>query len=307
MKHAREVVDELPLWFWLEKFAVVKPSDRTWFDRIQATKMTKYAFGAPDPRRFEVIARFVGWLFFFDDGYPENALAQDPAAFRLLQMQYAKLLGGDLSAGPQDSFGKSLADILKSAQQLAPRDWLLRLGQSTISYFDGCEIESVMRTRKTPLGFQSFFWFRERSIGVYPMVDCIEFTSDRYLTPEDVANPSVQGLRRAGTMCAALDNDLFSARKESRERAAFNSVLVYQREHQVSFDVAFEAVVAIRNQVHDDLEVFQDICIRNASEGVKALVDGIPVWLEGNCQWSMETPRYNEHKLKIEPFAIHAP
>lgn len=287
---------------WLAQFGVVGPHNRRWLERIQCGKLAAYSFGYGGHARARLCADLISWLFLFDDAYAEGSLATQTGSLRRQHARYDALLAGDLSAAPANAFGRSLADLFQRLFAVAPRSWVLRLGASVRGYLDGCELETTFRARGVTPTLEAYLFFRDRSIGVYPMLDMIEFAQSAYVTADELRDPIVSALRHSGNLVIALTNDLYSSLKESSEAESFNAVLVHQRQHGVSREDAIRHVLALQTRLRNEFEHYAASLPVDASPGLLELPGGVRAWIEGNRQWSSETPRYNELTAVLEGY-----
>lgn len=279
------------VWAWLQRFSIAAGHQRAWVERIEVSRLCVYGFANTDPARVELIARLIAWLFLFDDACAERSADTGAGAVRERHQRLEGVLAGTQPA-PDTPFGQGLADILSEARRRAPVSWVRRLGASIRSYFDGCEVEATLRERKVAAGLEEYLWFRERSVGVDPMLDCVEFANGSFLAGPEARSPLVAGFRHQAKLVSALTNDLFSAEKERREAAAFNSVLVFERQHATSRSTAMEAIEALRQQHLHAMEHFA-AALEGASSQLAAFLEGTRVWIDGNHRWSAETRRYH--------------
>lgn len=287
---------------WLATAGVIDARSRKWLSRIQPAKLAAYAFPYAPLDRLRLCSDLIAWLFLFDDAYADGTLAENPFQLRAQHARYNPLLGGALDAAPSNPFGKSLAELLGRFGTLAPAEWVLRLGASIRLYLDGCELETSFRWKSHSPSLEAYLWYRDRSIGVYPMLDLVEFAANAYLTPAEAADPFVSALRRAANLTMALTNDLHSSPKEAEEAESFNAVLVTQRQQSLTLEQARQSVKALRDRFEGETNHYVACVTEVASPGLRALIKGIPIWEGGNRRWSSECPRYNELETLVEGF-----
>lgn len=287
---------------WLAAAGVIDERSRKWLSRIQPAKLAAYAFPYAPLERLRLCSDLIAWLFLFDDAYADGTLAENPFQLRSQHARYDPLLSGALESAPNNPFGKSLADMFRRFHGLAPASWVKRLGASIRLYLDGCELETSFRWKHTSPTLEAYLWYRDRSIGVYPMLDLVEFGANAYLSSAEAIDPFVLALRRAANLTMALTNDLHSSPKEAEEAESFNAVLVTQRQQQLSFEAAKKSVEDLRARFEHETNHYVAVVQEMASPGLKALIDGIPLWEAGNRRWSSECPRYNELEALVSGF-----
>jgi hypothetical protein len=287
---------------WLEKFRVVNAQTRRWIELTQPGKLAAYTFGHGGFERTRLASDLIAWLFLFDDAYADGMHSTNVLALQREHRRYDALLKGDFAAAPKNAFGQSLADLLRRFRATAPSSFVDRLGASIRLYLDGCELETSYRGQQRTPSIEGYSWYRDRSIGVYPMLDLIEYANDAYLTPHESRSPIVSALRRSASLLIAITNDVHSSRKEAMESESFNAVLVYQRQYNLARESAVESARALQERFRSEFEHFCDVCRPHASEGLLGLMAGVGIWEEGNERWSAECPRYNELSEPIDAF-----
>lgn len=266
---------------------------------IQPGKLAAYAFPRiPDVSTLKLCTDLIAWLFLFDDAFADGTCRKDPEGLAAIHRQFRGILHSHSRppgpvprrAGP---WVASLGELLTRFDAAAPRAWTLRLRKSIADYFRGCEAECEARTERRWPTSSEYLAFRDGSIGVYPMLDLIEFSSGIYFE----ASTSLEGLsncRRFAALALAVTNDIHSSRKESTENDSFNAVAVLEREYGVSRVIALE----MAQRLH---ELLRDACANSVAQAkaqhdVPALwsfEQGFEDWCNGNVRWSAECPRYN--------------
>jgi hypothetical protein len=270
---------------------------------IQPSRLAAYAFPrTPDIPTLALCTDLIAWLFLFDDEFADGRCRRDPETLAAIHRQFGGVLHAHTvppgAAMPRSTpWVTSLGELLGRFDEVAPRSWTTRLRRSIGDYFRGCEAECRVRAEGRWPASSEYLAFRDGSIGVYPMLDLIEFSSGVYFD----ASTEVQGLancRRFAALALAVTNDIYSSKKESKESDSFNAVAVLEREYSVSRAIALD----MAERLH---ELLRDACASSVAQAkgqheVPALVSfeqGFRDWCEGNLRWSTECPRYNAPKI----------
>jgi hypothetical protein len=287
------VMSEDELFDWFVTHRVVTESERLWLKQIRVSLLIHYTYSYGPRDLTDIVSKFAAWLFLIDDAYNENGYPDDPKALREQFRRFDALFNGDLNGAPDNPFGNSIADVFQAANHVAPKQWLLRFGHSIRSFFHGGELESAIRSQTMPLSIESYMTVREKSVGVYPMLDLIELTHGAYLTEAESISPEILALRKAAGLISGFDNDHYSARKEALEERPFNAIFIYQKQKKISYAAAINDMLELKQRYVDELALFTEICLRKPSDAVRKFVEGVNIWVTGNTRWSSESPRYN--------------
>lgn len=278
---------------------------------IQPSRLAAYAFPRiPDEPTLALCTDLIAWLFLFDDEFADGECRRDPEALGAIHRQFGGVLHAHTRPpGPplprSSAWVNSLGELLGRFDAVAPRSWTRRLRGSISDYFRGCEAECRMRAKGRWPSSSEYLSFRDCSIGVYPMLDLIEFSSGVYFD----ADTDVQALancRRFAALALAVTNDIYSSKKESAESESFNAVAVLEREYSVSRDIALE----MAERLH---ALLRDACASSVAQAkarfrtpaLESFEQGFADWCAGNLRWSTECPRYNAPALANDATAAY--
>jgi 5-epi-alpha-selinene synthase len=165
---------------------------------IQPSKLAAYAFPRiANTATLQLCTDLITWLFLFDDEFADGDHRQDPKGLATIHRQFGGVLHAHTRPpGPvprrASPWVTSLGELLGRFDAVAPRSWTARLRVSIADYFRGCEAECGVRAERRWPTSSEYLAFRDGSIGVYPMLDLIEFSSEVYF---DAAIP-VEGLSK---------------------------------------------------------------------------------------------------------------
>ncbi|HKO94082.1 MAG TPA: terpene synthase family protein [Polyangiaceae bacterium] len=288
---------------WLEHFGAIRdPDELRRVVRTAPGELALLGFGHGEPRRVQLCADLIGWLFLFDDRFADGELRRQPAQLAAIHARLTNILRLEIVA-PENPIEACLQHLFERFAAHAPEHWVRRLGDSVRLYFEGCELEARCRAAGTRCSLEEYLVIRLLSVGVYPMLDLVEFTQDAFLGECEVGSELVAGARRAATLSTAMTNDLYSSHKESLEDDSFNAVLVVSQDEGLSFQAAFERIQQLQRGFHEQFAEFEAKLLNaQCSSAVRAFLGGASVWMEGNRQWSASCARYNQLKAAL---AVH--
>lgn len=141
---------------------------------------------------------------------------------------------------------------------------------------------------------QHYLVIRENLIGVYPVADLAEVTSNAILPANIAIHPAVQELRRLAALLIALCNDIFSLRNDYEEKEAMNAVLIAQHEQDSSLEEAYEMITKLHNEL---LEQFLQLRnrlpdLRPYNGHVQRYIANLEQIIHGHLLWYQYTKRY---------------
>jgi Terpene synthase family 2, C-terminal metal binding len=282
---------------WLRRFDI----ESKWVKRasaIQPARLAAYAFPrVVSSTHWQLCTDLIAWLFLFDDAFADGVYGRQPLALAREHARYFDLLAGASPTTQSSPWHASLADLMRRFEAMAPSAWYTRLKGSILRYFSGCEEECTFREAHRWPTLHEYLGYRDGSIGVYPMLDLIEFSNEMYLSHAELSLPAFEPLRRLSNLAIAVTNDIFSSAKESTEDDSFNAVGVLARERGLAQREALDQADAL----HRELRMrFEQAALRatsvSASPALANFVTGVEEWFDGNVRWSSECPRYNSHE-----------
>lgn len=265
--------------------------------RIAAGRFGHFTYWYAGGKTTRLGADLIGWLFLWDDAYPDGSLRTDPVAMAEVAEAYLSVWATGSSAPRRTAFADALLDIRARVAELAPEPWVEAFLTPLREYFDGCLKEVLYRTARVRPSFAQYKEIRTQSVGAFPILDYIEVAAGAFL-PERVRRSSVLlDLRATAAWILALTNDYFSLGKESAEMESSNCILALER---VSGCSRAEALARFRAEHLGQVARFHDLeATLLAAEGptshAAAFAFGARSWMQGNLDWSLGTPRYAEN------------
>ncbi len=239
-------------------------------------------------------ARFIAWMFMFDDAVGEGAGARDLREHMETLASYDRVLFG--AACPPDAtpLHTALADLMSSAAALADTlqlDWVPRFRAGVRRFFDGCTLEfSHRRARRSP-GLAEYRRIRALSIGAHSVFAISELATGHLLSEEAFQHPLAIRATEQASLMLAWGNDIYSFPKECSDREPLNLVSVIAREDRLDGLSALRAAVDTYNK---DLSRFESTAATASrlSPALAAYTHGLACWIHGNTAWSAVSRRY---------------
>lgn len=255
-----------------------------------------YSYAAKD--LVQLASDLIGWLFLFDDHYPDGFYRNSPEALRLRLFHYLDLWDGkgrEMQA--RSAFGVGLLDLKRRLVRFAPEWWLPRFRAALAAYFEGCLGEVNVRVEGRWPTKNEYMTFRHGSIGAYPVFDLVQLAGRAIPSEAEHASREFQEFRRAAADLLGFANDLVSWKKESDEDASFNILAVLQRENRLSRAEALAEFAALHRSMVTTLLEKEDGLRAREGKGSPLVfcAEGIKLWLEANFQWQFNVARYKEH------------
>jgi hypothetical protein len=273
-------------------------SPRTLANVRSYSALAAYCYPDAPFERLRAVCDYYSWLFFFDDVCENASLegAEPKVVLQVLSDVYGALRGRAASVR-NAPFALALADIWRRIGDSCPEFWRRRLVQHVDNYIDGCVWEAQNRQLDRVPSRAVFEGMRMHTSTMYEFWDFIEYAGDLFLPDEVVEHPLVAEVRRTGNAIASFANDIYSLRKETRNRDMHNLIVVLMHEERLESEAAHARAVEIHDrQVTHFLELVERIPKFSLpiDRNLQRYVDGRRIWIRANQDWSIVTPRYNE-------------
>ena len=253
---------------------------------------------APFPR-LAAICDYYSWLFLFDDACEDLSIngASPHEVSGFLIGIYGALAGNADPGGRAARVTAALGDIWQRIAPVCPPTWRQRLVRHVANYIDACVWEAQNRHLGRVPSRAVFQVMRMFTSTMYEFWDFIEYAGGFFLPDHVVEHPVVAELRRTANAVASYANDIFSLRKEMKNRDFHNLVMVLQHEDGLGLGAA-----ALRAAALHDEQVRHYCALERAAPSfgpeidrdVSRYLEGMRIWMRANHDWSMTTPRYNE-------------
>lgn len=254
--------------------------------------MAGYLYPQASLPHLELICTVMFLLFYVDDVYGDTpgmqgiSGAHDDDVSMLEACADAFVFG---SSERKDPLVTAFAEMHHAIRRRSPGHWFLRLTNAMYDHLISTATPGIYgwEPGQRPTSDQ-YVYVRERVSGMYPTVDLLEFASERYLTPAQIAHPVTQRLRLTTARVGCLTNDLFSYEKEVAQNGLLlNLVAVLQQRMPFEHAVA-SAMAYINDQTRDFLDAAKD------ADGLLPpfYLEGLKYQLAATWFWQMSTNRY---------------
>jgi hypothetical protein len=251
--------------------------------------------------RLAAICDYYSWLFLFDDTCEDLSLqgASPREVHGFLRGIYGVLSGTAGAAIGAQRVTAALADIWQRVAQACPAAWRQRLARHVANYIDGCVWEAQNRQLGQVPSRAVFQVMRMFTSTMYEFWDFIEYAGGWFLPDHVVEHPVIAELQRTANAVASFANDIFSLRKEMKNRDFHNLVVVVQHEDGLDLPAALLRAAALHDEQvrhYCALERIAPSFAPDIDRDVARYLEGMRTWMRANHDWSMTTPRYHEDR-----------
>ncbi|MCW3463540.1 terpene synthase family protein [Chitinophaga nivalis] len=253
-------------------------------------------FPHSDITHLTTLGRQMLMLFILDDAYSLTTVADYENRLERIR----SLAAGQPLLPSDNDVLRMQHSVNERFRQTMSTDWannrvLMRIAE--VIEYDLKELP--FQLKQTSPTREEYISIREKSVGMLPSVDMVEYTHEFELPWEIIEHPSIKQLAAASCFIIAYSNDLFSLYKEQEEHDVFNMILVLQQHENYTPSGAIAAV----NEMHDEV-IAQFKALRHAlpdfkewNRDVQRYVRGIEDVIIGNYHWSIfDTHRYHKKK-----------
>ncbi len=266
------------------------------YEQLNSGRVGHYTYCYSDNERTQIGTDLIGWLFMWDDVYPDGKFRREPEMLAQVSQKYMQVYSSGNSALQNSAFSHSLLDLKNRMSQFASEKWISRFKYTYRDYFDGCLKEVFYRSSNLIPTFEQYKDFRHQSIGGYPILDFMEIAHNSFVSDTVFESSLFQDFRKSSALILALTNDYFSLFKEELEQDSFNAIVCLRNEHQVDKSVAIAMYVDAHFQEVEKIRFLEEeIKIKwgAASPAARYCVSA-RTWMQGNLDWAMQTPRYQQ-------------
>jgi hypothetical protein len=247
-----------------------------------------------------LVSTYMSWLFVLDDLCDEAELGCSPERLRELHeeliehMRYPQPLRGD-----ESPLVAGLADVWARLCERGAPGWPARFTRTFESYARGCVWEAENRAQVRVPSLEEYMERRRHTSALYLFFDLIELAEGLLLPEEHLER--IHALRERANDGVAWFNDIVSLEKELRVGDVHNLVVVLRQEYQLG---VHEAVAQAARLLNARMREYTELEQRLPSLGVESdsrlqrYLTGLRCWMRGNADWSYESGRYGQARLK---------
>jgi hypothetical protein len=252
----------------------------------------------PQARDLAVYAKWIAWLFLFDDRFDEDE-GRDPAALAGERADAAEGIARFLPPGhlppatPRSALTAALVDLWPELATTMPDDLQERFRRHADVY-GASYARPIARARHTSAPeLSAYITLRRDSGAVETCLDLVEREPAACLPPAVARSEQVAELRRTANDIICWTNDIASLAKEMRLGELNNIVAVLRG----ATDMGWHAAVEIAARMIDvRTQEFDEHCgtwLDGATAGPRAaFADGVKDWIAGSFAWHYQSARY---------------
>ncbi|MGW1520723.1 terpene synthase family protein [Streptomyces sp. NPDC002287] len=256
------------------------------------------------PDRLALAAKWLGWLFVYDDLH----LDENPEAVNATVMANAMIptlatltpphipLSQAPTHEPEpDPLSHALQELLDGFAECGTPTQLRRLVDDLTMALFAANLEAGAWTaaRRVP-DLTEYRITRQHSAGTFPCLSLIDILSGYEVAAHEFHHPQVQALRGSANNVITWANDLFSYVKETqRSHFAINLPTVLRHHHGYSAQEALDHTARLHNEEVDTYLQLEAQTLAWASPELRRYLDGLRAWIQGSHYWSLESGRYD--------------
>jgi hypothetical protein len=265
--------------------------------------------GAVDEEAFRAVVCFTFWATIVDDAYFDGeseqlALAVEVAgqAMRVITTPSPEV---DRTQPP---YIAALQDVTGRLQALCPPQLFTRFTSELRRSFSDMLRMLAVRQRGVMPTEDQYISMRLGDCAALLSFLMIEICGRQAVPEEEASTAAFQAAMESGALIAALDNDVYSYRKELGEPGHLNLIIVIRDNRGITLQEAVAEAVAIRDRIMLFFHALHAKLMPTASPQLRMLLDQIARMPRGHIEWAQGNPRYQlgvgEHGvIPAEPWA----
>ncbi|MFD8998631.1 terpene synthase family protein [Streptomyces abikoensis] len=260
-----------------------------------------------------ILAKWIIWLFLWDDIFDDGPLGRDPIAFRAALVQVDRALT-EPPGPPDDSFtlplARALADIWRELHARAPESVRRRFPVSVRIYLRAMSDETRNRAAEAIPDLNSYLRLRRVNGATRCSIDMLEGLQGVDV-PDSLRHGLYGELRAFASELWLWSNDTFTVRKDLLYRNPHNLVLVLREARGLSLqDAAHQAAHMVEQRMRDFVRVAErlqelvDLPEDPHSRAKEPVLRGVRMLKEGTSgyfRWQETTLRYRRTSGFITP------
>ncbi|MCC3778322.1 terpene synthase family protein [Streptomyces sp. UNOB3_S3] len=266
-----------------------------------------------DREGLALYAKWIAWLFLWDDIFDDGPLGRDPIAFRVALAQVDRALAEP--PGPPDGFftlplARALADIWRDFYGRAPENARRRFPASVRVYLRAMAGETRNRVAEAIPDLDSYLRLRRVNGATRCSIDMMEGLQGVDV-PDSLRHGLYGELRAFASELWLWSNDTFTVRKDLHYQNPHNLVLVLCEARGLSLqDAAYQAGHMVEQRMRDFVRVAErlrelvDLPEDPHSRAKEPVLRGVRMLEEsisGYFRWQETTFRYRRTSGFITP------
>jgi hypothetical protein len=290
-----EVERELIAWAWQYRLITSQEAELQFRRAGFADLAVRVYPCADDPT---VHAKWIAWLFFFDDYFddrPRSDTAADSGESADAAAGIARFLpvGRGAPAEPRSVLTAALLNLWPGMASRMSEHLKARFRRHADAYSRTYARPIALARDTDPPDLSAYVALRRDSGAVETCLDLIECRSDARLSSRDAGSAQLEAIRTAANDIICWTNDIASLRKEASHGELNNIVAVIRGATGMGWPAAVE--IACR-MVDARTREFDELCqtwLDGATTTERpAFVDGVRSWIAGSYSWHARSARY---------------
>ncbi|HLY29158.1 MAG TPA: terpene synthase family protein [Aggregatilineales bacterium] len=268
-----------------------------------------YLYPKTSLERLVVMGKMLTLLFYIDDVYGDLTSSQglEATANEVFTEIEGCCSAFSVKSVPEGAEGDAAIGAFLHIRQemdgLAPVGWLNRFSESLSEHLYSSVLPNMYGWNAQAQSVPGYIHVRERTSGMYPTVDFIEFANNAYLPQRVINLPVIGQLRLDVARIGSLSNDLFSYHKEVTEQGLLmNLVQVIQTTEHLSVAQSLQKAVDLINDATRDFQKSvaqaRGTDWRSARldaqtvEAIERYITGLEYEISATWYWQLSTNRY---------------
>jgi selina-4(15),7(11)-diene synthase len=249
-----------------------------------------------DEEALRIYARFLMWLFSFDDAYCSEGeygrRPQDLVNVTARMLRVAETPHPDLMFDG-DPWTSALRDIRLSLDELASPVQVTRWVTALRMYLFTQVWEASHRRHGTIPDLNDYLAARIFSGSLDVCASLLDFLHGHELEMTEARRPGVRALTEMMAILVSVDNDIMSYHKENSRSGDPQRMLdVLMRSQGRTLDEALRTTVAMRDRILVRYLALRDDVTNSASPALLGYLRGLDGWIRGNLDWGRTCARY---------------
>ncbi|NSL86160.1 hypothetical protein ECE50_004925 [Chitinophaga sp. Mgbs1] len=196
----------------------------------------------------------------------------------------------------ENVLSRQIVTVFKELSPFVPAYWIDRFKQHNVYFWEGLLMEKYFE-QKNPgkyLSLNEYMFLRLKTFAGEATCDVVELSSGADLPVELVLHPFIISIKRITIHMLSIVNDIYSARKEQKDREVMNIVLIIMHDQSCDMEVAIAKAIDLHNNY---LSEFFELKAKMPDFGelqvnVDRFIAALELILSGFLHWSSVTRRY---------------
>ncbi|KAF8483210.1 terpenoid synthase [Gautieria morchelliformis] len=269
---------------------------------LKADVLAGYVYHDTDDEHLRVVCDFMNFIFLLDD-VSDGLLTKDTKVLAHIVSNalqnphsYRRILANGMELPEQEPDVSKLArDFWARCIHDAALGFQARFSKSLASYLTAVRTQAYERDKGVIPSLDSYMIARCDNSGLWPLMDCFEYTLRIDLPGYVINHPVINILKQYVNEFVAWSNDIFSFKAEQARGDNYNMVAILMEHHDLDVQGAVDHIADLCRQI---IPAFCKSRAELPSWGpevdkdVSRYIRGLESWMSGSLHWSFITERY---------------